>query len=100
MIGSILLKFSMRFAAQKHPAYFAGSPILMEKIHTLLMPELIDTLAEYTNKYTHMLSEGVDQHEYEKCKLAIEALLKEIEARKLSLQHNDSNSAILPDYIV
>jgi len=43
---------------------------------------LIDKLAEYTIRYTHLLTYGGPQNDTENCKLAIIKLQKEIERRK------------------
>jgi len=44
--------------------------------------ELMDLLAKYTSDYTHMMSEGTSNEEYEKCNMTIKAIQAEIESRK------------------
>lgn len=43
---------------------------------------LLDKLAEYTIRYTHLLTRGGEQNDIENCKLAIVKLQKEIERRR------------------
>ena len=69
----------------------------MENLNTIETPALIDLLAEYTAKYTQLLTAG-SREEYEKCKLTIEAIMKEIEIRKQSYDENSTVTTQPPDF--
>lgn len=68
----------------------------MENLSSLERDVLVDMLADYTAKYTRMLSEGSDKKEYTKCKLTIEALQKEIEARNRQDHKKNTQGAAPP----
>lgn len=70
----------------------------MENLTTLEMSALIDMLAENTAIFTKILNEGGDTLEYERCKLKIAAIQKEIETRKQSFDQNSSTSTDVPDF--
>ena len=57
-------------------------------------------LAEHTTKYTQMMAEGGDHEEYERCKLMIAAIQKEIEDRKQSFEDNATASTNPPDFVL
>ena len=46
------------------------------------LPQLYDMIASQTTKYTHMLSSGEVNEEFDKCRETILQLQSEIEARK------------------
>ena len=70
----------------------------MENLNTLETSMLIDMLAEHTRKYTQMMTEGGDNEEYEKCKLAIAAIQKEIETRKQAFDDNSTATTEPPGF--
>ena len=67
----------------------------IENINTLELSVLVDMLAEQTEKYTNMMSDGCDQKDYDRCKLTIEAIQKEIADRQQSFNNNTTTT--LPD---
>jgi DNA phosphorothioation-dependent restriction protein DptG len=69
----------------------------MDNLNTIETPALIDLLAEYTSKYTLLLTNG-SVEEYEKCKLTMEAIMKEIELRKQSYDENSTPTTQPPDF--
>jgi hypothetical protein len=70
----------------------------MESLHSLAMSALMDMLAEHTEKYTRMLTEGGDRKEKENCRLMIAALQKEIEFRKQVFDENAIASSQPPAF--
>ena len=70
----------------------------MENLNSLDTSLLVDLLSQYTERYTNMLTEGCDQEEFEKCKLTIEAIQKEIQVRQQQLEGNSAASAAEPDF--
>lgn len=71
----------------------------MENLNSLELSVLIDLLAEQTASYSRMLTEGADPREYEKCKLTISALQKEIETRKQAFENNNTSVVSqVPDF--
>jgi hypothetical protein len=68
----------------------------MENLSSMERDVLVDMLAEYTAKYTRMLTEGTDKREYAKCKLTIEAIQKEIEARDSQVRPENTTGAVPP----
>lgn len=61
----------------------------MENLAVFDKEKLMDMLAEYTSTYTRMLSEGRQTKEFQKCKLAIEAIQKEINLRDMRRNSED-----------
>jgi hypothetical protein len=54
----------------------------MEDLKQLATAELVDLLARETALYSKMLSDGASHDEFEKCKVRVKELQKEIAARK------------------
>jgi len=71
----------------------------MENLNTIDTLALIDLLLEQTAKYTLMNVEGGNREEYERCKLIISAIQKEIEARRQAFGDNSTASTVLPDFV-
>lgn len=70
----------------------------MESLSALDKNVLIDMLAEYTSKYTRMLTEGSDDTEYARCKLMIAALQQEIETRQKDFESNSTQTNQPPQF--
>lgn len=70
----------------------------MESLNSLAMSALMDLLAEHTEKYTRILTEGGDLKEKEHCRLMIAALQKEIEFRKQVFDENAITSSPPPAF--
>ena len=58
----------------------------------------MDLLAEHTEKFTQILTEGGDLKEKENCRLMIAALQKEIEFRKQVFDENITTSSEPPEF--
>lgn len=56
--------------------------MLMTAFQQMSMEELVDLLAQRTQKFTQLLVEKKFNEEYQECKVAIQQLLAEIEMRK------------------
>jgi hypothetical protein len=56
----------------------------MEDLKSLEMPDLLDLLAERTIHYSHQMSEGMNEEDYEEYNITIGAIQKEILKRKQS----------------
>ena len=72
----------------------------MRNLHLLENSELIDMLAEYTLKFTHLFSmfKGIHpSQEYQKCKKAIGKIVSELDKR--GLIPNDMSSQFKDDVI-
>jgi len=55
---------------------------MIEDFHNMTMDELVDILAQKTQKFTQLLVYKDFGNEYKKCKEAIQRILAEIEIRK------------------
>ena len=55
---------------------------MIQEIHTLETPALVDLLAVYTANYSRMLREGASDEEFAKCSLTIRYIQAEIDYRK------------------
>ena len=56
--------------------------IAMRPFEILETPDLVKALAEYTERYTKMLTEGGKEKDMINCKETIHSLISEIELRK------------------
>ena len=70
----------------------------MQNLSGLEKNVLVDMLAEYTAKYTRMLTEGSDDVEYAKCRLMITALQQEIESRQKDFEDNATQTSSTPEF--
>ncbi len=67
----------------------------MENLHKIDYATLVDLLADYTSKYTQMISErNMKSKEFYECKIILKVIQKEIEARE---NPKDNNSPFLLD---
>jgi hypothetical protein len=103
--GFFLKRHTCRFLIQNISMVFAIKGCLsqiqspqMENLQSLETNVLIDLLAEHTARYTQLLADGGSNEEYEKFKLTIEAIIKEIELRKQSFDNNATTSVPPPDF--
>jgi len=55
---------------------------MIEDFHNMTMDELVDILAQKTQKFTQLLVYKDFGNEYKECKKAIQRILAEIEIRK------------------
>jgi len=55
---------------------------MIEDFHNMTMDELVDILAQKTQKFTQLLAYKDFGNEYKECKKAIQRILAEIEIRK------------------
>lgn len=55
---------------------------MTEDFHNMTMDELVDILAQKTQKFTQLLAYKDFGNEYKECKKAIQRILAEIEIRK------------------
>jgi hypothetical protein len=70
----------------------------MENLNSLELSVLLDMLSEHTSKYTQMLNAGTTNEEYERFKLEIDSIQKEILERRLAFDKNITPSATTPDF--
>lgn len=54
----------------------------MRPFEVMESTDLVNVLAEYTSRYTKMITEGGKQKDITNCKETIQALISEIELRK------------------
>jgi hypothetical protein len=72
----------------------------MENLNTIETSKLVDMLAEYTERYTQIKLDGGNIVDYEKCRLAVAAIQKEIEIRKQSFIDNSAATNEPPEFTV
>ena len=61
----------------------------MHPISSLSNESLLDALTEYYNKYREILEDGGDEQQYARCKLAVDAILKELVERRVRQKSDD-----------
>ena len=67
---------------------------MMEDLQKLTMNQLVDILAQKTQKFTQLLVHKNFGNEYVECKEGIQQILSEIEIRKeTTIQQNQATSA-------
>jgi hypothetical protein len=72
---------SMYFVDNVQPRQIRGIRH-MEDLKLLEMPDLLDMLAERTIHYSHRMSEGMNEEDYEEYNITIGTIQKEIMKRK------------------
>jgi hypothetical protein len=72
----------------------------MKELHKFDNTELMDLLAKYTTALTKLIYENKKGEDYEKYKVAIKAIQKEIELRKNNedLSSGETNMTLSPDF--
>lgn len=66
---------------------------MIEDSHNMTMDELVDILAQKTQKYTQLLVYKDFSNEYKECKEAIQHILAEIDLRKEATKPEQSTTA-------
>lgn len=68
----------------RYPSQYNNqTPVIVQQDYSsMTMANLVDLLAQNTQKYTQYLTDNKLGEEYEQCKLLIQQLQKEIESRK------------------
>lgn len=61
---------------------FLSTEYFMQDLRNKELEELIDLLAQYTAKYSRLVTQGSDDDEYWECKHRIRLLQEEIEKKK------------------
>ena len=64
----------------------------MSHFKNLDQPALLDALAQYTSRYTKMISEGAPKEDSIACREIIQLILSEIESRKKSQLDSSVNN--------
>ena len=71
----------------------------MQPIRTLTKEDLLDALTEYYTNYRNLVEFNSDEKEFTNCKLALEAILKELNSRKAKeagiATQNDDNVMLI-----
>ena len=71
----------------------------MQELRSLETSDLVDLLANQTEKYTRRLREGISQEEFARCILMIKAIQTELDSRKQTAANTSTTdpNIILPE---